>query len=297
MNRRSAKKPIACKKGSPRSADVARLIHSTRRRYDTYSKLLRADEAMLSINKVTGCSLNFPIAATCSPTKVCATTCYFARGSSTWPNSLKKQYRLLNTVKADPIAAAQRLEHELKRKWKKPSFVRWNGGGDLFPESVVFLNDFARRCPWMPIWVVTRIPALAAQIDDAPNVFIHFSLDAHSLERRVEFERLSPRSKNYFFSYQSNHEEEPDHAALQGISVLFYHCYTPPEHLPAVATEVICPLNTEADITGVCDRCRRCFDGSAVSHRLRNSKPATARSTRRRARTSQPPGTGSGSGA
>jgi hypothetical protein len=241
---------------------------------------------MLSGNKVTGYSLNFPIAATCMPTKVCAATCYFARDASTWPNALKKQYRLLNTVKADPIAAAQRLEHELKRKWKKPSFIRWNGGGDLFPESVAFLNDFARRCPWMPIWVVTRIPALAAQIDDAPNVFIHFSLDAHSLERRVEFERLSPRSKNYFFSYQSNHEEEPDRATLQGISVLFYHCYTPPVKLPAVATEVICPLNTAADITGVCDRCRRCFDGSAVSHRRKNSKPATGRSTQRRVRTS-----------
>jgi hypothetical protein len=45
----------------------------------------------------------------------------------------------------------------------------------------------------------------------------------------------------------------------------------PPEHYLGLFTieswqsEMPCPLNGKDDITDVCRRCRRCFDGSAVS--------------------------------
>jgi hypothetical protein len=253
------------------TALVPKLIARTRKVVGPYTKTLAAKESMLSGNKVTGFSVNFPIAETCSPTKVCANTCYFARDSTTWPAALKKQYRVYNTVKADPLEAAKRLAAEVQRRLKRGtiSFVRWNGGGDLFPESVECLNAFARECPMIPVWVVTRTPELAASIEDFPNIFIHFSLDRHSLPRRSSFESLSPRSPNYFFSYQCDRGEQPSPEQLRGISVLFYHCYKPPEQLPKVAKGVVCPLNTEPDICGVCEWCRRCFDGSAVRHRQR----------------------------
>ena len=106
---------------------VAALVRRTRDQIAGYEQTLAPGESMLSNNKVTGCSLNFPIAATCAPSKVCAKTCYFARGKCTWPTALKKQYRLYNTVKADPVGAARRLEAELRRRRNKLTFLRWNG--------------------------------------------------------------------------------------------------------------------------------------------------------------------------
>lgn len=235
---------------------------------------------MLSINKVTGVSLNFPIAETCNPSKLCVKTCYFARGGSSWPASLKRQYRLYNSVKADPLGCAEILEKELMAKKKNPSFLRWNGGGDLFPESVKMLNKLAVLMPDLPIWVVTRLPKHAARVKEAKNVFVHFSLDAHSGSRRLEFEKLKKLTTNYFYSYQCDRGEEPTPNDLKGVSVVFYDCYKPPERLPRVRKEIICPLNTETDITGVCEWCRRCFNGAGVQHSRKQAGNHTDESTK-----------------
>jgi hypothetical protein len=259
------------KNTNARVPTVVSLVQRTRDQIGRYDALLDPGESMLSHNKVTGYSLNFPIAATCAPSKVCAKTCYFARGGASWPDSLKKQYRLFNTVRSDPIAAASRLETELGRRRNKLSYLRWNGGGDLFPESVICLNEFARVRPDLPLWVVTRLPKLAALVEEAPNVFIHFSIDLCSTDRREVFEKLKKKSRNYFYSYQCDRDEEPDAVQLEGVSVVFYDGYDPPKKYPAISDEVICPLNKASDICGVCERCRRCFDGSAVQHSQKSS--------------------------
>ena len=82
---------------------VANLVRRTRKQFSGYNELLSSTEAILSFNKVTGHSVNFPIAGTCQPTSVCAKRCYYAKAGSSWPASLKKQLRLYNNVKADPI--------------------------------------------------------------------------------------------------------------------------------------------------------------------------------------------------
>ena len=245
---------------------VSKLISRSRETAGGYDELLRDGESMLSINKVTGVSLNFPIAETCNPSKLCIKTCYFARGGSSWPASLKRQYRLYNSVKADALGCAEILQKELMAKKKNPSFLRWNGGGDLFPESVKMLNKLAMLMPDLPIWVVTRLPRQASKVKEAPNVFVHFSLDAHSGQRRKEFEKSKKLTSNYFYSYQCDRGEEPTATDLKGVSVVFYDNYKPPERFPKVRKEIICPLNTETDITGVCEWCRRCFSGAAVRH-------------------------------
>jgi hypothetical protein len=227
---------------------------------------LLEEESMLSINKVTGVSLNFPIADTCIPTKVCIKTCYFARSGSSWPAALKRQYRLYNFVKSDPILAAENLALEIKNRAKPLSFIRWNGGGDLFYKSVVMINHFATLMPSLPIWVVTRTPKYASLIEQNSNVFVHFSIDAFSKKRRFKFEQLRKKTRNYFYSYQCDLDEEPTPSDLQGISVVFYDKYKLPRKLPKVAREIICPLNMKNEIEGVCESCRRCFDGSAVKH-------------------------------
>ncbi len=245
---------------------MAKLIKRSQRSVSRYDELLHDGESMLSFNKVTGLSLNFPIAETCSPTRTCIKTCYFARGGPSWPAALNRQYRIFNSVSADPIGCAERLEKELRSKKIVPTFLRWNGGGDLFEESVKMLNHLAVQMPDLPIWVVTRLPMLAAKVAESSNVFIHFSIDANSRDRRSEFEKLRKKSTNYFYSYQCDRGEEPSAAELAGVSVVFYDRYQPPLTLPKVENEIICPLNTENNISGVCEWCRRCFNGAAVQH-------------------------------
>jgi hypothetical protein len=225
-------------------------------------------ESVLSFNKVTGYSVNVPIATTCRPTAVCVKTCYFACGAPAWTNALRHQVRVEATIRADPAAFAERVALEYDRLGL--SFLRWNGGGDLFPESVDAINHLAAMRPDILLWVVTRLPDLAVNIEHRPNVFIHFSLDKHSLRRREDFLGRSPKSGNFFFSYQCDHGEQPTPESLAGVSVLFFDNYRPTGSLAPFAPEVVCPLNTLGEIQGACESCRRCFDGSAVSHSKQN---------------------------
>ena len=107
------------------------------------------------------------------------------------------------------------------------SFIRWNGGGDLFPESVQAINYLGRVRPDIFIWVVTRIPELAAQIEEAENVYVHFSLDRHSWSRLRKLESLPKKTKKYFYSYQCEPKEIPDPKKMKEVSVLFFDEYVP----------------------------------------------------------------------
>jgi len=115
---------------------------------------------------------------------------------------------------------------------------------------------------------VTRIPEQAATIDQAENVFIHFSLDRSSLNRRHKFEELTKRSSNYFYSYQAEAGEMPAADNLEGVSVLFFDDYKPTGDYSRIAQQIICPLNKAADISNTCESCRRCFNGDATRDRL-----------------------------
>lgn len=216
-------------------------------------ELLGHDENPFSTNRVTGHSLNYPIAKTCSPTKVCVQTCYFGRGPSTWSASLKKQQRLHNSTVADPRATAA-----LIARWAvklQLEFVRWNGGGDLFNESVECINAAAPLMPTIPQWVVTRLPHQAVNLTPRANVFVHFSVDQHSWTRAAAMRQYAG---NWFWSYQADAGELP---AKSLAPVVFYDGYDPAGE-PLNGDD--CPLNAAEDITGTCGRCRRCFDGSAV---------------------------------
>ena len=126
-------------------------------------------------------------------------------------------------MKSDSKALAERVALEYDRLGL--TFLRWNGGGDLFPENIDTINYLGKIRPDIVLWVVTRIPEMAAQIEDLPNVFIHFSLDKHSLKRRDKFLKIPPKSNNFFFSYQCDAKEVPDRSNLNGVSVLFFDNY------------------------------------------------------------------------
>lgn len=228
------------------------------------SKVIGSYDKVLSFNKVTGYSVNVPIASTCRPTATCLQTCYFASGAPSWTNSLKHQVAIQALIKADPKAFAERVALEYDQL--ALTFLRWNGGGDLFEESIWAIHHLASMRPDIVLWVVTRIPALAAKVRHFDNVFVHFSLDRDSMPRMTQFLKARPKSKNYFFSYQAAPGEKPSRDILRAVSVLFFNNYLPTWNAQELESPVVCPLNRTDSIAGVCGTCRRCFDGSAVRH-------------------------------
>ena len=221
-----------------------------------HDELLGASENPFSTNKVTGHSLNFPIIGTCTPTVVCSDTCYFARGPATWTASLAKQHRLLNSLRDDPQKLAVRIAGWAKKL--RLTYVRWCGGGDLVAETPPCLDAVSVTLPEVPQWVVSRKPEIAATITPRPNVYLHLSVDRSSWDRLSRFREIAPAGLQWFWSYQCDRGEVPP----PGIApVVFRDCY---ELNGSQPVETDCPLNLSESIAGVCEGCRRCFNGEAV---------------------------------
>jgi len=226
------------------------------RKSQGHDELLAPDENPFSTNKVTGWSLNFPIIGTCTPSPVCSETCYFAKGPATWPASLAKQHRLLNSLRADPHRLAGRIAAWATRL--RLTYVRWCGGGDLVAETPACLDAVATALPDVPQWVVSRKPEIAATITPRPNVYLHLSVDRSSWDRLERFRVLAQPALQWFWSYQC----EPGEVPQAGVApVVFREKYDLDGSAPI---EQDCPLNLNESIVRVCESCRRCFNGDAV---------------------------------
>lgn len=221
-----------------------------------HDELLAPDENPFSTNKVTGHSLNFPIIGTCTPSVVCADTCYFAKGPSTWSASLAKQHRLLNSLRHDPVTLATKIVRWAKHH--RLTFIRWCGGGDLVAETPACIDAVATALPDVPQWIVSRKPEIAATVTPRPNVYVHLSVDRSSWERLERFRQLAPDGLQWFHSYQCDRGEVP----LAAIApVVFRNGYDLDGSAPI---DNDCPLNLNDSIVRVCESCRRCFNGDAV---------------------------------
>ena len=220
----------------------------------------------LSMNKVTGASVNFPVTETCQPSKVCANTCYALRGPITWSSSLKKQQLNLLACQDSPKDFAAAIVHKCAKKMaKNPNFfLRWNGVGDLFDEAVDALLLINQALPKMPIWVVTRKPQHVAKLAGVKNIWIHFSLDKSSMSRREDVLSLfNKRPNKLFFSYQADKNEILEKIDSD-ISVIFFDGYELAGNESFINHPALCPLNSKDDITSTCNSCRRCFNGNAL---------------------------------
>ena len=225
---------------------------------------LRDEESPLSNNSVAGPNISVPIAGTCLPSKVCVKDCYAASNMMATPESIAKQYRVLHSMESDPIAFAERVARVYDKM--RLTFLRWNGVGDLSLAAVAAINHIIKTRPDITLWIVTRIPHLAAQIEHGQNAYIHFSLDRSSIDRRDSFIAANPKNSNYFFSYQCERDEVPPEGASFGVSVIFHRRYKPATGSDTT-DPATCPLNTLSDCTGACNTCRRCFNGAAITMR------------------------------
>ena len=233
---------------------------------DEGQKLL-GQQKVLSGNSVTGWSVNFPIYKTCKPSKVCIETCYAAQPT---PISLKvalnKQVSLLNSVKENPYIVGDKIIREITPLFNKGKmkFLRWNGVGDLFKESIDCLVHVAKSLPNLPVWVTTRIPKWASQVPNLPNVFVHFSLDASSLDRYQKTLAYQPLNKQLFFSYTEDKDELNQPVELDEIPLSVYFTDMYKKSTPEKYVRVSCPLNEMVDIKNGCVRCGRCWSTDAL---------------------------------
>jgi hypothetical protein len=227
------------------------------RKTQGHDELLCPDENPFSTNKVTGHSLNFPIIGTCTPSVVCADTCYFAKGPATWNASLAKQHRLLNSLRADPHRLAGSIAAWAVRL--RLTYVRWCGGGDLVAETPACIDSVATILSDVPQWVVSRKPEVAATLTPRPNVYLHLSVDKSSWDRLERFKQIAPAGLQWFHSYQCDRGEVP----LAAIAPVIFRNGYDLDGMGPVDND--CPLNLSESIVRVCESCRRCFNGDAVA--------------------------------
>lgn len=222
---------------------------------------------LLSGNVVAGPSWDVPIPATCKPTAVCGSTCYALNPakSITWPASINKQAVRLQMQESDSLGTAAKIADEVKRR--SLSHVVVNGAGDLTDQGARLVNHLATLVD-VPLWVRTRKPKQAALVDEHPRIFLHFSLDKSSMNRREQVLALRPRA-NMFFTYQGSPGERIE--SSHGCALVFADRYNGDLLGEELRPDVVCPLNTlckpgnpPASAVGACSACRKCFDGTLV---------------------------------
>lgn len=233
------------------------LIKAVSRRTKSLEKNHRDHSGKIfSTSKVTGYAVNFPISKTCRPTEVCKKTCYFAVGLNTSSSAIAHQIQNYRDCMDDPEQFARSVIREYDNLGL--TFLRWNGGGDLFDKSVKAINFIGKTRPDITLWIVSRKPELASKLISYPNHHIHISLDRSTIERKEEFSKLL-KNLNHFFSYQVHPEEDLHEDTVDRSSLIFMHDY---EKIPQKYEKNInkfCPLNGAQNITDKCENCRRCF--------------------------------------
>ncbi len=220
---------------------------------------LGPDERICSSNTKTGFSVNFPLGpkGTCRPTPVCSDTCYGAMPGKpiTWTNSILKYWRVYRYFKeTPPEEIAERIHREYERH--KMTFLRWNGVGDLFPESAAVVSSLAKRHPEDVLLVVTRKPEMVSLVPrESDNLYLMFSLDGSEDSRRRRASALRRRHPRLYFSFL---RRSPDEDTM-GARIVF-NAQQSKKTLPYDDSVTVCPVDADRiPVKGACAGCRRCF--------------------------------------
>ncbi|MDC0541797.1 EVE domain-containing protein [Paracoccaceae bacterium] len=223
---------------------------------------ISAGTKVLSRNQVTGYAVNFPIQKTCRPTPVCKDTCYFAVKLNASIPALTLQHRNLYFCQQDPEEFARHVIYGYDNAGL--SYLRWNGGGDLFNEALEAIEYIRIHRPDIVLWIVSRKAELAAQLKYHNNHHIHLSLDRSLIDQKAQIRSMFKHDK-VFFSYQVHPEETVENSVIDKVDLIFMHDYQAIPSEFEESNEKFCPLNGANTITDACGQCRRCFDGSLAS--------------------------------
>ena len=236
---------------------VSQLAKKTRKLRKGGVDSLDQKEKVCSYNIKTGFSVNFPICGTCKPTSVCADLCYGARMNRpvTWDNSVRKNLRVHDYfLKTPPEEVADRIANEYQRR--KMTFLRWNGVGDLFPESVEVINVIAERHPDMVLWIATRIQEMARKVTrKGENIYLQFSLDGSEECRKRRAVIVRSRHPRLYYSFLRREMDEDTMGAR-----IIYNAQQYKKNLFVDDPRTVCPADGGTlPVKGACEKCRLCF--------------------------------------
>jgi len=220
---------------------------------------LGPDERICSSNSKTGFSLNFPLGprGTCIPDPVCSKLCYGAIPGRpiNWRNSILKYWRVYRYfLSAPPEEIAERIHDEYARRHM--SFLRWNGVGDLFLESVEVLREITKRHPDMVLEVVTRKPDMVSLVPrGADNMYLMFSLNGSEESKRRKAAAMRRRHPRLYFSFLRRFADEDTLGAR-----IVFNAQQSKKILPFDDPATVCPVDADKiPVKGACARCRKCF--------------------------------------
>jgi hypothetical protein len=241
---------------------VGEIARRTKRLRKAESEALGRHEKICSWNTKTGFSVNFPITGTCRPTAVCAKVCYGARAGRpiTWDKALRKYIRVHRYFQeASPEEIADRIHKEYAGR--KMTFLRWNGVGDLFRESVEVINRIAVRHPEMVLWIATRIPEMARLVTrESESIYLQFSLDASPECRRRKAIIARSRHPRLYHSFLRMSMDEDTMGAR-----IVYNAQQRKQDLQVDDSRTVCPVDGGLmPIEGACEKCRLCFSPRAL---------------------------------
>jgi len=225
------------------------------RRRDKEQELLTQAEPIrktgyISSNTKTGHSLNFPI-LNCTPTKICASSCYACLGPTSWKASLLKALAIENTLQSNMGYALTETVGEIKKL--SLTELRYSGGGDLSDHGVNYIIELAALCPDVIFWGFTRKIRVAEKLASSgkSNIKVIYSLDAKtSLAAILKIKELGIKT-SWLYNDQANIIPKDIHI------VFVNHVHGSPDpSLKEVNNE--CPAIRKHQVT--CFNCKKCFN-------------------------------------
>jgi len=224
------------------------------------NRSLGPHERICSSNAKTGFSINFPLgpSGTCRPSPVCSETCYGAMPGKpiTWEKSILKYWRVYRYfLEANPDEIAERIHEEYIKRGM--TFLRWNGVGDLFPESAAVISSLSRRHPDDVLLVVTRKPEMVSLVPshDAENLYLMFSLDGSNDSKRRKAIVSRYKYPRLYFSFLRRFANEDTLGAR-----IVFNAQQSKKILPYDDPITVCPVDADkVPVKGACTKCRKCF--------------------------------------
>lgn len=210
--------------------------------------------AVISNNAKTGGSINLPIHGTCEPSAVCQRVCYACTG---WFVKQAVQEHALAVyqwfLRTPPHVCAWRLADECDGKGLK--YLRWNGSGDLIPETVATINALAVLRPDITQVIYSRKPAMINALSVHPSIVVNLSLDRSSLAIADQVVRPEVRGT---YLRETDDDIPPVYCGHYKIEVVF-PVVRRGKHLP-VREARDCPADAgRIPVAGACVSCLRCF--------------------------------------
>lgn len=220
-------------------------------------------------NSKTGRSVDFPVHATCNPTKVCmggegrTAACYAMSGFMGYNYVVIHQarnQRLAQHLATAPYSEVVRVVDTLYAELPRGTdWLRWNGAGDLTPGSVRIVNTFTRRHSDVALWVISRKPAMIKRLRDRASLRLLMSND-HSTPSKIakRFRELQSRfvlgAARMAYTRVAEDDKPPDdtYVVFNKHQGGYYNDWRHPQ---------VCPSSLSfTNHEEACDRCRHCFE-------------------------------------